>query len=179
MSIVIRPAIFEDIPVLQELIASSARGLGKGYYTDAQTESAIRHIFGVDSQLIRDGTYYAVETDNTIVACGGWSKRNKLFGGDQYGKEVAPLLDPAKDAARIRAFFVHPGYARRGIGQMLIYACERAAMENGFHKMEMGATLPGVPFYAAMGYAELEPIDLPMPDGEIIGIVRMGKQLSE
>jgi GNAT superfamily N-acetyltransferase len=179
MPITIRPAAFEDIPVLQELIASSARGLGKGYYTDAQTESAIRHVFGVDSQLISDGTYYAVEADGIIVACGGWSKRNKLFGGDQYGKEIAPLLDPEKDTARIRAFFVHPGYARRGIGQMLISACEKAAIEHGFRKMEMGATLPGVPFYAAMGYDELEPIDLPMPDDEIISIVRMGKSLHE
>jgi GNAT superfamily N-acetyltransferase len=177
MHAIIRPATFRDIPQLQQLIALSARGLSTGYYTQAETESAIKYVFGVDTQLVADGTYFVIEDDDIIIACGGWSKRNTLFGGDQFKKEADPLLDPQKDAARIRAFFVRPGYARRGIGQILINACEHAAIESGFSKMEMGATLPGVPFYAKMGYAELEDIKLPLPDGEIMGIVRMGKEL--
>ena len=177
MPAIIRLAAFQDIPYLQQLIALSARGLSTGYYTPAETESAIKYVFGVDTQLITDGTYFVIENAGEIIACGGWSKRNTLFGGDQFKKEADPLLDPQKDAARIRAFFVHPGYARRGIGQMLINACEQAAIENGFAKMEMGATLPGIPFYAKMGYAELDEIKLPLPDGEVMGIVRMGKKL--
>lgn len=177
MYAIIRFATFQDIPQLQELIALSARGLSAGYYTHAETESAIKYVFGVDTQLITDGTYFIIEDEGGIIACGGWSKRNTLFGGDQFKKEADPLLDPQKDAARIRAFFVHPAYARRGIGQLLINACEQAAIENGFRKMEMGATLPGVPFYAKMGYTELEEIKLPLPDGEVMGVVRMGKEL--
>jgi len=177
MPAIIRLATFHDIPHLQQLIALSARGLSTGYYTPAETESAIKYVFGVDTQLITDGTYFVIEDAGETIACGGWSKRNTLFGGDQFKKVADPLLDPQKDAARIRAFFVHPGHARRGIGQMLIDACEQAAIENGFYKMEMGATLPGVPFYAKMGYTELEDIKLPLPDGEIMGVVRMGKEL--
>jgi len=127
--------------------------------------------------LITDQTYFVVEEDGMIIACGGWSKRNTLFGGDQFKAEADPLLDPSRDAARVRAFFVHPGKARKGVGKLLINACEQAAVENGFNRMEMGATLPGVPFYAKMGYAELEHIKLPLPDGEIMGIVRMVKDL--
>lgn len=177
MSAIIRLATFQDIPQLQQLIALSARGLSTGYYTQAETESAIKYVFGVDTQLVTDGTYFVIEDSGIIIACGGWSKRNALFGGDQFKTEADPLLDPQRDAARIRAFFVHPGYARRGVGQMLINACEIAAVENGFSKMEMGATLPGVPFYAKMGYFELGNIKLPLPDGEVMGIVRMGKEL--
>jgi GNAT superfamily N-acetyltransferase len=177
MPIIIRPAAFDDIPVLQQLIALSARGLSTGYYTPAQTESAIKYVFGVDTQLLIDGTYFAVEEDGEIIACGGWSKRNTLFGGDQFKTVADPLLDPLKDAARIRAFFVHPDKARLGVGRLLINACEQAALENGFSKIEMGATLPGVPFYNAMGYHESETIQLPLPDGEIMGIIKMEKWL--
>ena len=177
MPIAIRVAAINDIPQLLELIALSARGLSAGYYTPAETESAIKYVFGVDTQLIKDGTYFVVEEDGMIIACGGWSKRNTLFGGDQYKTEADPLLNPATDAARVRAFFVHPDKARKGVGQLLINACEQAAIANGFSRMEMGATLPGVPFYAKMGYAEMEQIKLPLPDGEVMGIVKMGKAL--
>ncbi|MFI5159661.1 MAG: GNAT family N-acetyltransferase [Sphingobacteriales bacterium] len=177
MPITIRAATFDDIAVLQQLIALSARGLSDGYYTPAQTESAIKYVFGVDTQLITDGTYFAVEDDGVVIACGGWSKRNTLYGGDQFKAVADPLLNPATDAARIRAFFVHPGKARLGVGRMLINACEQAAIENGFSKVEMGATLPGVPFYSAMGYHKAGAIQLPLPDGEIMGIIKMGKDL--
>src|ERR1700679_2657988 len=109
MPIVHRSATFEDIPRLNELIAASVRALSRGYYTPAQIESAIKYIFGVDTQLVVDGTYYVAELDGQIAGCGGWSKRNTLYGGDQHKEIEDPLLDPAKDAARIRAFFVHPG----------------------------------------------------------------------
>lgn len=177
MPLSVRPATLDETSVLLELIALSARGLSVGYYTPAETESAIKYVFGVDTQLIIDQTYFVVEEDGMVIACGGWSKRNTLFGGDQYKSEADPLLDPGKDAARVRAFFVHPDKARKGVGQLLINACEQAAIANGFSRMEMGATLPGVPFYAKMGYAELEQIKLPLPDGEVMVIVRMGKDL--
>ncbi|MBD1364085.1 GNAT family N-acetyltransferase [Mucilaginibacter sp. ZT4R22] len=173
-----RLANSNDIPALQQLIALSVRGLSKGYYTDAQIESAIKYIFGVDTQLVKDGTYYLTEKDGVITGCGGWSKRNTLYGGDQHKAVEDPLLDPSKDAARIRAFFVHPGYARQGIGRKLINTCEDAAQANGFSTMELGATLPGVPLYEALGYTAVERIDAPLPDGEVLGIVRMRKELS-
>jgi len=173
----IRLASFEDIPELQQLIALSVRGLSGGYYTTGQIESAIRYVFGIDSQLIIDGTYYIFEKEHAIVGCGGWSKRNTLYGGDQHKKVEDPLLDPAIDAARIRAFFVHPGYARQGIGRRIIQSCEEAARNNGFSRFELGATLPGVPLYTAMGYYPLERIDEILPDGEVLGIVKMRKNI--
>jgi GNAT superfamily N-acetyltransferase len=178
-SLTTRLATFEDIPFLNTLIAESARILSKGFYTDAQAESAIKYIFGVDTQLVIDGTYYVAEKDGKIAACGGWSKRNTLYGGDQHKAEADPPLDPAKDAARIRAFFVHPDYARQGIGTHLIKVCENAAQQNGFRSIEMGATLPGVPLYAAMGYKQVKRIDTQLPDGQILGIVRMRKTLEK
>ena len=177
MPIKIRHATANDISLLKELIALSARGLSIGYYTPAQTESAIRYVFGVDTQLIADGTYFVVEDEEQIIACGGWSKRNTLFGGDQFKTEADPLLNPATDAARVRAFFVHPDNARQGVGMLLIKACEDAASANGFHEMEMGATLPGVPFYAKMGYLAIEDISITLPDGLLMGIVKMTKRL--
>jgi GNAT superfamily N-acetyltransferase len=175
MSITTRLATFDDVPALQQLIAVSVRGLSKNYYTIAQIESAIKYIFGIDTQLINDGTYYLVEDDSTIIACGGWSRRNTLYGGDQHKAKDDPMLDPLKDAARIRAFFVHPNYARKGIGTMMMNLCESAAQQNGFRSFELGATLPGVPLYERLGYITLERIDASLPDGEVLGIVKMRK----
>jgi GNAT superfamily N-acetyltransferase len=159
------------------MIATSVRGLSGAYYTPAQIESAIKYVFGVDTQLVTDRTYYVAELDGKIVGCGGWSKRNTLYGGDQHKEIEDPLLDPAKDAARIRAFFVHPDHARQGIGTHIINVCEAAAKKNGFSATELGATLPGVPLYLAMGYEYVERIDAPLPDGELLGIVKMRKIL--
>ena len=175
MYITTRLAAFKDIPALRELIASSVRVLSKDYYTPDQTESALKYVFGVDTQLVIDGTYYVAEIDNIIAGCGGWSKRNTLYGGDQHKAAADPLLDPNHDAARIRAFFVHPDYACRGVGRHLIGVCESAAKSNGFNNIELGATLPGVPLYEAMGYTAIERIDAALPDGEVLGIVKMGK----
>ncbi len=177
MPITTRPATFEDIPQLNELIALSVRGLSTDYYTPNQIESAIKYVFGVDTQLIVDGTYFVAQIDDIVVGCGGWSKRNTLYGGDQHKEIEDPLLDPKHDAARIRAFFVHPDHARQGIGRHIINVCENAAQNNGFKSFELGATLPGVPLYSAMGYDVVERIDAPLPDGELLGIVKMRKVL--
>ena len=180
MKINIRVASAGDIPLLRELIERSVRGLQAGDYSVAQLESALRSVYGVDTQLIADGTYFAaeeIESSDTpvLVGCGGWSKRKTLYGGDQWTAREDSLLDPATDAAKIRAFFIHPKWARRGIGGMILDACEEAAEAAGFWRMEMGATLTGVPFYRAKGYEELEVASVPLPDGMELPIVRMGK----
>jgi N-acetylglutamate synthase-like GNAT family acetyltransferase len=173
----IRLAKFEDYPALQQLITLSVQNLSTDYYTTNQIESSLKYIFGIDSQLITDGTYYVAHKDDVIVGCGGWSKRQALFGGDQHKTIEDSLLDPAEDAARIRAFFVHPDYTRQGIGRHIIQVCENAAQAEGFSSMELGATLPGVPLYKAMGYQAIEDIDVPMPDGEMLEVVKMRKEL--
>jgi N-acetylglutamate synthase-like GNAT family acetyltransferase len=178
MEISIRVATVEDIPALQKLIPESARGLSQGYYTPQQIESAIKYIFGVDTQLIADKTYYVAEAEGQVVGCGGWSKRKTLYGGDQMKAEQDPLLDPKVDAGRIRAFFIHPDWARRGIGRRIIEACEDAAKADGFTWMELGATLPGEPLYAAMGYELTDRFDIPMGDGTTLPCAHMKKHLS-
>ncbi len=177
MPVTTRLATFNDVPVLQQLIAESVRGLSKGYYTEMQIESSIKYIFGIDTQLLIDETYYVAEADNQIIACGGWSKRETLYGGDQHKAVADPLLDPATDAARIRAFFVHPGWARQGIGKMMINLCEAEAIKNDFKALELGATLPGEPLYRAMGYKSLAKTPVSLPDGEHIMIVKMRKEI--
>ena len=180
MTIRIRLAEPDDIPRLQELIQASVRGLQAGDYTAAQLEAALRSVYGVDTQLISDGTYFAAEETESsgaalLVGCGGWSKRKTLYGGDQWKNREDSLLDPAKDEAKIRAFFVHPAWARRGIGSMILEACEAAAEAAGFRRLEMGATLTGIPFYRAKGYVELEPEEVPLGNGLTLPIMRMGK----
>ncbi len=178
MSFILRPAIPADIPVLQALIERSARGLSAGYYTPAEAESAITHVFGVDSNLIADGSYFAVLDGPTIVGCGGWSRRRTLYGGDQRPVgDASDLLDPATDAARIRAFFVAPERARQGIGRLLLDACFNAAAAAGFARAELMATLPGVPLYAAYGFEALERVTDVLPDGTPIAFVRMARGL--
>ena len=175
----IRKAIPEDVPRLREVIEASVRGLQANDYSQSQLEGALKSVYGVDSQLISDGTYFAVEVDDQIVACGGWSKRKTLYGGDQYAGREDSLLDPARDAAKIRAFFVHPDYARRGIGSLILEACETAAIAAGFRRLEMGATLSGVAFYRAKGYVAVEDQNVPLENGEVLPIVRMSKQMTE
>jgi N-acetylglutamate synthase-like GNAT family acetyltransferase len=178
MSICIRQAVESDVPQLRELIEASVRGLQTADYTPAQRELALKHVYGVDSQLISDGTYFLAETAGQIVGCGGWSKRKTLYGGDQFNGREDSLLDPAKDAAKIRAFFVDPQWARRGIGSLILEACERAAMSAGFRRLEMGSTLTGVAFYRTKGYRELESMSVSLPDGESLPIVRMCKEVT-
>lgn len=181
----LRKAIATDVPRLQELIEASVRGLQAVDYSPAQIEGALKSVYGVDSQLIVDGTYFVVEVAETqtgqmrIVACGGWSKRKTLYGGDQFAEREDSLLIPSRDAAKIRAFFVHPDWARQGLGSMILEACENAAIDARFTRLEMGATLSGVPFYRAKGYAEVENQSAQLSNGEVLPIVRMTKEVDK
>jgi GNAT superfamily N-acetyltransferase len=173
-----RLATFDDVAELERLIAASVRGLASGDYSKAEIEAALGTAWGVDSELIRDGTYFVVEAEGKIVGCGGWGKRKTLFGSDgQSGRESA-LLDPARDAARVRAFFVDPAWARRGIGRMLLQRCEDEARAAGFGRAELLATLPGHRLYRACGYAGDETRTYPLPGGSAIGFVAMRKMLT-
>lgn len=172
-----------DVPALSSLIDVSVRGLQTQDYSPAQIELALKTVYGVDTQLIADGTYFVVETlpvgklKPLIVGSGGWSKRKTLFGGDAWTRREDDLLDPRRDAAKIRAFFVHPDWARRGVGTMILNACEAAAKAAGFTRCEMGATLTGVPFYRSKGYTELEHLAVPLGGSESLPIIRMAKNL--
>ena len=173
----LRLAVPEDVPVLRELIDASVRGLQTQDYTPAQIEGSLKTVFGVDSQLIADGTYIIAEADSkTIVGCGGWSKRKTLYGGDHWTEREDSLLDPRRDAAKIRAFFIHPDWARRGIGSLILKACEDAARSAGFTRYEMGATLTGAKLFGAKGYVAVKPISIPLANGESLPVIHMEKQ---
>lgn len=171
----IRLATAEDVPALHALIERSVRELQRDDYTPAQLEGALGTVLGLDTQLIADGTYFVVEMEGRLAACGGWSKRRTLFGSDHGPGREAALLDPQQDAAKIRAFFVHPDFNRRGIGSRLLEASEQAAREAGFSSFEMGATLTGVPLYRARGYREVERVEVPLKNGATLGVVKMIK----
>jgi GNAT superfamily N-acetyltransferase len=178
MNFTLRQAVVADIPTLRELIDASVRGLQAMDYTPAQIEGALQTVYGVDTQLIADGTYFVVEAESVIVGCGGWSKHKTLFGGDRWTGREDSWLDPRQDAAKIRAFFVHPNWVRRGIGSMILEACERAAAAAGFTRYEMGATLTGVSLYRARGYVPLQNLEVPLTNGESLAVVRMEKQMA-
>jgi GNAT superfamily N-acetyltransferase len=173
----IRHALSADVPSLNALIAASATGLSRGYYRPAQVDALITHVFGVDTQLLRDRTYYVIDRNGELVACGGWSGRRTLFGGDQAKDDHDPMLDPRTEPARIRAFFVHPTAARQGLGRRLLEHCEAAARAAGFCRAELMATLPGEALYRALGYQALEPVEHHLPDGQTVDFVRMGRDL--
>jgi GNAT superfamily N-acetyltransferase len=173
----IRPAVAADTEALGSLIRRSVLGLAGVDYSPEQLASALRHLFGVDTRLIEDGTYYVVESGDRPVACGGWSRRRTLFGGDQYSHRPDDRLDPKTEAARIRAFFVHPDWARRGVARSLLRECERAARAEGFRRLELMATLTGLPFYEREGFAVLERQDLELPDGVRFPLARMSRDL--
>lgn len=164
-----------DIPLLEALIPESARLLQAGYYSSEQIEGAISTVFGVDRQLIMDGTYFVAEIALQVVGCGGWSKRKSLYGSDRARKDPDPLLDPASEPARIRAFFVRPGFARRGIGRQLMLECELAAIHAGFRSIEIVATLAGEPLYASFGYTAVESFEIDLVNGSSMRVVRMAK----
>ena len=173
MGIEYRIASLSDVPAIAELIPASARGLRGGYYRSEQTEGAIGSVFGVDTQLIRDGTYFVALAESRVVGCGGWSKRKTLYGGDNAKQGDDPLRDPSCEPAMIRAFFVHPDFARRGIGREIMRQSEAAARAAGFQAIEIIATLPGEPLYAACGYAVVERFDIPLANGASLPVVRM------
>jgi len=176
----IRLAIPSDIRALTALIDLSVRSLQAHDYSPAQIEGALGTVFGVDSQLIADGTYFVIEVivgggEKKIVGCGGWSRRKTLFGGDHGSGREDSLLDPHSDNAKIRAFFVHPDWARRGIGSKILEACESAAMEAGFKGFELGATITGERLYRARGYEAIDRIEVPLADGVSLPVIRMSK----
>ena len=188
----IRLATFEDVPVLRELIAASVRGLQTEDYTPAQIEGALKTVFGVDSQLIADGTYLLAEigpgaaeraeprtgaSNGMIVGCGGWSKRKSMYGGDSVRAGEDAQLDRHRDPARVRAFFVHPVWARRGIGRSIMVACERAIIEAGFRSVDIVATLAGEPLYASFGYAVVERYEIAMTGGLRLPVIRMTRNM--
>jgi GNAT superfamily N-acetyltransferase len=173
----LRHATMKDVPRLETLIGESVQALSAGYYSAEQVTSALRFVFGVDTQLIADRTYYVIDGPTGLAACGGWSKRQTLYGGDQHKSHSDPLLDPRTSPARIRAFFVHPVWARRGLAKRLYMTCRNAAEAAGFTAFELGATLPGVPLYTRLGFATIEHLEVVMPDGVPLPIVRMRRPI--
>lgn len=169
-----RPA---DKPALEALIRASGIGLAQGFYTDQQALAITNEVFGVDSALVDDGTYYAVEQAGTIVACGGWSRLSTDFGGDGAKSGDDRPLDPATEPARIRAFFVAPSMARRGLGKLLLAHCTAAAAEAGFTALELVSTKPGEPLYLRYGFTALAPIELTLSGGIKVGLTRMRKEI--
>ena len=184
MSIHTRVATPADVPVLRELIDTSVRELQAQDYTAAQIDGALRTVFGLDSQLIADGTYLVAEAVSpegedrlkpAIAGCGGWSKRKTLYGGDRWTQREDSLLDPGLDAARIRAFFIHPAWARCGVGTLILEACEAAARAAGFTRYEMGATLTGAKLFRVKGYVAVKRIEIPLVNGELLPVIHMEK----
>ena len=175
----VRKARQDERESIQELIEASARLLSREHYDDDQIEAAIESVFGVDSTLIDDGTYFVAEANGALVGCGGWSKRKTLYGGDQYVDRDTGTLDPVSDPAKIRAFFIHPDHARKGIARAILDVCESEARKSGFRALELAATMPGVPFYEAVGYAAGERFDLPMREGVVLELITMRKELSD
>lgn len=196
MQIRLRKAVVSDVPALRALIETSVRELQAQDYTPAQMEGALETVFGVDSQLIADGTYFVAEarlveakheeekpsggnnagSEWVIAGCGGWSKRKTLYGSDHWTEREDALLDPKRDAAKIRAFFIHPAWARRGIGSKILEACEIAASAAGFSSYEMGATLTGAKLFGKKGYVAVENIEVPLKNGLSLPVVRMAKR---
>ncbi len=179
MTYTLRTATLEDVPILRGLIRRSIHGLGAGDYSREQIEAALTGAFGVDTALIHDGTYFVIEGgDGMIVACGGWSRRKTLFGGDTRAERDESYLDPARDAAKVRAFFVDPDHARRGLGRMLLERSEADAARAGFRSLELMATLPGQRLYREFGFEPGAEVDYPLPGGLTIRFVPMRKVLA-
>ena len=174
----LRIATQDDVPALEELIPLSVRVLQAPYYSAAQMAAAMGPVFGVDRQLISDGTYFVVENEGAVIGCGGWSRRKSLFGADTARRGEDAMLDPTIDSARIRAFFIHPEWSRRGIGKAILTACESAIITAGFPNAELVATLAGEPLYRVCGYIEVERYEVPMRDGLTLPVVRMTKRLT-
>jgi GNAT superfamily N-acetyltransferase len=175
----LRQATERDIPTLHALIEASVRGQQAGDYTQSQMDGALGTVLGVDTQLIRDKTYFVVaarsDASERIAACGGWSRRKTLFGADAGPGREPELLNPATDAAKVRAIFVHPDYARQGLGSLILAHVENEARAEGFRRFEMGSTLTGVPLYRLKGYVEVERIAVPLKNGDALPVVKMVK----
>jgi GNAT superfamily N-acetyltransferase len=178
MDYILRKATLSDRAAIAQLIKDSARSLSRADYSDAQIEGAIATVFGVDTNLIIDGTYFVADGAGTLIGCGGWSKRKTLFGGDQYATRDSSYLDPKTEPAKIRSFFIHPEHARKGIARTILEACESEAKAAGFQSLELMSTLPGIKLYGACGYVDENPVELEVGDGVTIGLLPMRKELS-
>jgi predicted N-acetyltransferase YhbS len=180
MDIHIRLACLADIPELASLIPESVRKLQVSYYTPAQIEGSLGTVFCVDPQLIHDRTYFVAESGSQIVGCGGWSRRATAYGRDlNQTSAEEDLLDPAFHAAKIRSFFVHPAWARRGIGSQIMRQCELAALTAGFQTIEIVATLAGEPLYSRFGYQTIDRFEISLPNKHTLPGVKMFKRFSE
>jgi GNAT superfamily N-acetyltransferase len=177
MDFEVRQATLEDREAITHLIAESARRLSREHYADDQIEGAIASVFGVDTTLIEDGTYFVAEQDGELIGSGGWSKRKTLFGGDQFSSRDTGMIDPASEPAKIRAFFVHPEHARKGVARAILSVCESEAKAHGFGALELLSTLPGIKFYEANGYSAIGDFDLELVGGVKLQFVPMRKQL--
>jgi len=176
----IRTATPADIPALHALIELSVRNLQQHDYTPQQIEGALGHALGLDTQLIEDATYFIAEpidSPGQLAGCGGWSYRKTLFGSDHGPNRETSFLDPTTDAAKIRAIFIHPKYARKGLGTRILAHCEAAAQAAGFRRLTMGSTLTGVPLYTLKGYSPIERVSVPLPNGESLPIIVMDRAL--
>lgn len=170
-----RLAAASDLAALAALMDAAIAELQKPYLDAAQI-AASRTIMGLDTQLIEDGTYFVVEVEGTIAGCGGWSRRATLYGGDRSPGRNAAFLDPRKDPARVRAMYTHPAFARRGVGRLILSLCEEAARVEGFHRVELMATMAGEPLYRACGYHPVEPVTDDR-GGTPVPLLRMAKLL--
>src|SRR5258708_4561548 len=178
MDYIIRKATLSDRAAIAQLIKDSARSLSREDYSDAQIEGAIATVFGVDTNLILDATYFVADNNGELIGCGGWSKRRTLFGGDQYATRDAGYLDPKTDPAKIRAFFIHPRHARKGIARAILEACETEAKAAGFQSLELMSTLPGIKLYRACGYQGENRVELSVGEDITIGLVPMSKTIT-
>jgi GNAT superfamily N-acetyltransferase len=167
----------DEADAIDELMKSSTRDLFPSTYDAAQTAASIRYIASVDRTLLTDGTYFVAEIDGELVACGGWSRREKLYAGSGEGAEDARMLDPAREPARIRAMFTRADWTRRGLGRRILEACERAATAEGFRRLALMSTMPGLPLYEKLGFSVIERTDIRMPDGTIIAAASMEKAI--
>ena len=167
----------DDVPVLKDLMTTAIRQLQRGFLSPEAIEASF-DVMGLDTQLIDDGTYFVIEENGTIAGCGGWSRRATLFGGDHSAGRSAALLDPTKDAARVRAMYTNPSFARRGVGSLILRLCESAAVAEGFSRVELAATMAGMPLYRACGYREIEAFEADTRAGIRIPLMRMGKGIA-
>ena len=158
------------------MMARSIRALLRPYLPEASVQASFE-IMGLDTQLIDDGTYFAIEEHERVIGCGGWSRRATLFGGNHTGGRSDALLNPAIDPARVRAMYTDPDHARRGVGRAILDACETAARAEGFRRLELAATLAGEPLYRACGFAPIEAFEQMTPSGVAIPLIRMGKAI--
>jgi GNAT superfamily N-acetyltransferase len=176
VSLTLRLAVPEDLQALRALMNAAIGELLNPFLSPEEVAASFE-IMGLDSQLVADGTYFVVEEDGALAGCGGWSRRATLFGGDHSAGRDAALLDPARDAARVRAMYTHPDHVRKGVGRLILDACESAAAGEGFARCEMAATMAGEPLYRACGYTEIERFSASTSQGIEVPLVRMGKAL--